>query len=86
MKAKPTISISAEESVYDLFIAISDNGKGMDENTLSLIFTPGFSTKRKNGGYGLADIDKLFKKWGEMEVFSRPGEGTIIKIHMYMKK
>ena len=82
----PTISISAEESFYHLYIVISDNGKGMDENTLALIFNPGFSTKRKDGGYGLVGVDKLFKKWGEIEVYSRPGEGTIVKIYMRINK
>ncbi len=82
----PVVSISAEESFYNVLIIISDNGKGMDERTKALMFSPGFSTKRVEGGYGLAGIDKLFKEWGDIEVISSPGQGTTIKITMELKK
>ncbi len=83
---EPVISISSEESFYNVLIVISDNGKGMDERTRKLMFTPGFSTKRKEGGYGLAGVDRLFREWGTIEVISSPGQGTTIKINMELKK
>jgi len=83
---EPTISISAEENLYNLLVVINDNGKGMDESTKELMFISGFSTKGKNRGYGLAEVKKLFEEWGTIEVDSAPGEGTTIKIQMEIKK
>lgn len=58
-----------------------DEGKGMPEKVLSRIFEPFFTTKEKGTGLGLSisySIVRAHKGW--MEVTSREGEGTRIKV------
>ncbi|WDE10533.1 sensor histidine kinase [Thalassomonas haliotis] len=47
------IDISAGEHKDQIILIISDNGKGMDEQTRANIFEPFYTTKRNKGGTGL---------------------------------
>ena len=47
------ITIDVALADNDLRIGYSDNGKGMDPDTLEKIFEPFFTTKRSHGGTGL---------------------------------
>ncbi len=60
-------------------LSVSDNGKGMDEKTISHIFEPFFSTKApgKGTGLGLSMVHGIVKNHdGEITCQSVPGEGT----------
>lgn len=63
-----------------LVITYSDDGVGMDEETLSRIYEPFFTTKRGHGGTGLgmSVVYNLVrgKLGGQLVCYSRPGEGT----------
>ena len=78
--------ISLEVSVEDdnLFMAYSDNGKGMDEGTLKKIFEPFFTTRRKHGGTGLGMhiVYNLVTQTlnGQIVCQSEPGNGTYFLI------
>lgn len=59
-------------------ISITDNGRGIDAETLNRIFTPFYSTKGLRGtGLGLAVTRKIIEEHGgTIEVHSKPDEGT----------
>jgi two-component system, NtrC family, nitrogen regulation sensor histidine kinase NtrY len=62
-------------------IAVSDNGPGMDADTLSRIFIPFFTTKTNGTGIGLSLSRKIMKlHHGAIRVQSSPGEGSIFTI------
>jgi polar amino acid transport system substrate-binding protein len=72
---------NAEKSF--VVISVSDNGRGMDEETKRNVFDPFFTTKRSEGGIGLGlsisyRIIKEHK--GEILVESQVGSGTTFTV------
>lgn len=60
-----------------VLVEIEDNGPGMDEETMSRIFQPYFTTKESGMGIGLTLSRKIVEAHGgRIDVYSRPGVGT----------
>ena len=64
-----------------ILIQITDTGTGMNLDTQSYMFEPFFSTKETNIGLGLTAVFGIIKQNGGMlDVNSRPGKGTTVRL------
>ncbi|MGB5155915.1 hybrid sensor histidine kinase/response regulator [Desulfobacterium sp. N47] len=64
-------------------LTIEDDGKGMDEEVLSRIFDPFFSTKFQGRGLGMAAVYGIIRNHnGWVTVDSKTGKGT--SVHIYL--
>ena len=74
------IDIDVDIRGTQLSIVYKDSGKGMDEETLSHVFEPFFTTRRTDGnsGLGMHIVYSLVcdKLGGTIRAMSRPGEGV----------
>lgn len=77
------IVANAEQTDTSVILSIEDNGKGMDQKTLTKLFDPFFTTKKDGTGLGLSVSYRIIKNHGgSIQVDSTPGEGTVFRILM----
>jgi signal transduction histidine kinase len=80
-----TVIVQPDEGNRNVLIKISDTGPGIPEEELKNIFEPFFTTKAVGKGTGLGlsvSRSLVMEHKGEIEVESRPGEGTTFTIKL----
>jgi PAS domain S-box-containing protein len=72
-------------SVGDVFVEIAfmDSGGGIKSEDMGRVFEPYHTTKATGTGLGLMIVQRIVEEHGgEIEVLSKPGEGTCFKIRL----
>ncbi len=66
-----------------VFVEVEDDGPGIEEEHLELIFEPGFTTRERGNGYGLSIARRIAQAHqGVLRVKSRRGHGTVFRLDL----
>lgn len=85
MEGKGKVNISLIQFGQDVYLDISDTGKGMHKSQFKTIFKPGFTTKTRGWGLGLSLAKRIIENYhnGKISVKSSIiGAGTTFRIHL----
>jgi signal transduction histidine kinase len=66
-----------------VFIDISDSGKGIPRSKISMVFKPGFTTKKRGWGLGLTLAKRIIESYHNGKIFvksSEENQGTTFRI------
>ena len=81
MPGEGTLTLEAASTPAEVTIQVSDTGAGMDDEALARVFEPYFSTKTTGTGLGLPiALRNVELNGGRMEVESRKGQGTTVRM------
>lgn len=75
------IDINLKRHLGEVILSVSDNGPGIDQETIDQIFIPFFTTKKEGSGIGLSYSKQVMKAHnGNIKVKSKLGEGTTFEL------
>lgn len=77
------IVVSVFNNSKNVYIDISDNGKGISKSNQKTVFNPGYTTKSRGWGLGLSLVKRIVEQYHEGKVFvkySEIGIGTTFRI------
>ncbi|NRD21952.1 HAMP domain-containing histidine kinase [Winogradskyella litoriviva] len=83
MKGKGKLKLELTQLERQVFINISDTGKGIPKSSFTKIFEPGYTTKKRGWGLGLSLAKRIVNDYhnGKIKVLtSEIGKGTTIQI------
>ncbi len=83
MDGRGEISVSIQDHDSEIYIDITDSGKGISKNNLHKVFKPGFTTKKRGWGLGLSLSKRIIGQYHKGQLFvkqSELGKGTTFRI------
>lgn len=83
MNNSGTIQVSILEKTDQLFIDVSDTGKGISKAYFKTVFQPGFTTKKRGWGLGLSLAKRIVENYHRGKIFLKQSEinkGTTFRI------
>jgi signal transduction histidine kinase len=83
MEGRGSITVDIRENSDDIYIDISDTGKGIAAANIKNVFKPGFTTKKRGWGLGLSLAKRIVEQFHNGKLFvkqSELGKGTTFRI------
>ena len=85
MEGKGNITVVLSQQENEIWVDVSDTGKGISRNNISKVFNPGFTTKKRGWGLGLSLSKRIIEQFHSGKLFvkqSEPGKGTTFRISL----
>lgn len=83
MNGAGQILVTLQKNERQVLIDIQDNGKGIAHSQFKKVFNPGFTTKKRGWGLGLALTKRIVEEYHHGTIFvkqSEPGKGATFRI------
>ncbi|RCH53795.1 sensor histidine kinase [Mucilaginibacter hurinus] len=80
---KGTITVDISESKKQVFIDVTDTGKGIARSKFDTVFQPGYTTRKRGWGLGLSLTKRMVENYHNGHIFvkdSELGKGTTFRI------
>ena len=77
------IDITVKSKNEEVYIDVKDTGKGMDKRKFKVVFTPGFTTKKRGWGLGLSLAKRIIEEYHGGKIFVKQSElnmGSVFRI------
>ena len=70
----------------EVWVSLSDTGRGIPEDQLNRIYEPFFTTKKKGSGLGLMIVQRIVRAHqGRIGLESRVGKGTTFRVWLPLR-
>lgn len=77
------LGVGYDEALERVFVEVEDDGPGIAEEHMDLVFEPGFTTRERGNGYGLSIARRIaHAHQGELRVVSRMGHGSVFRMDL----
>jgi two-component system, sporulation sensor kinase D len=77
------VEISANKTRHQVFIDVTDDGKGIPRSKFETVFQPGYTTRKRGWGLGLSLTKRMIENYHNGQIFvkdSELGKGTTFRI------
>jgi len=77
------VTVDRRKETESVEVSVTDNGRGMSPAELKRAFEPGYTTKRRGWGLGLAMARRVVREYHGGQIYVRhsaPGQGTTVVI------
>jgi len=82
-KGKIKVEISGNKIKKQVFIDVTDTGKGIPRSKFETVFQPGYTTRKRGWGLGLSLTKRMIENYHDGQIFvkeSELGKGTTFRI------
>ena len=77
------ITLELTEGAEELYIDLSDTGKGISKSQIKQVFNPGYTSKKRGWGLGLSLAKRIIEEYHKGKIFVKTsvvGQGTTFRI------
>jgi signal transduction histidine kinase len=86
MAGEGELSITVHDELQQVFVDITDSGKGIPSNLHKTVFQPGYTTKKRGWGLGLSLTKRIIENYHSGRIFVKRSEldkGTTFRIVLF---
>ena len=83
MEGEGSLTLLINHDAKQVYIDISDTGKGIPKGKFKTVFKPGYTTKKRGWGLGLSLVKRIITEYHKGQIYVRHselGKGTTFRV------